>query len=504
MHNGTIAPLGDYAIRGVVWSGDAEDFSSLARVQQHRLLLETLVASWRTQWNRPDLPFYFLQAEPYGTYGRVPTEDAGAWLRESQTSLLSISNTFLAPILDRGYQWEPDAPFRDTAGARLARLTLGRSYGLPVVSRGPTLQSVQINGAEATVTFSNVANGLETRAVDSEPDAEETQSRFLPGTIIPTNFPAVSLASNRLGGFALAGNDGVFRWATEARIISTNQVRLANRADVPAPVHVRYAFQNYPRCNLFNSEGLPAEPFRTDSFAFGNASGTNSTPVTLGLTNRRVPPTQASLPIGLTGVFDDVEDGETPLALAISQNSNPNVVTATISNRTLNLALPGPTGTSTISVQATDSGGRSATASFELTVASTYLDWRQQNFSATELANPVAEATLWGDLADPDQDGMPNLIEYALTLPPRQWNATPDALQILNDQGVLKVRYLRAKTLDPSVTVALEKRVSLSTGSWENDTTSQTILPAGTDSEWREISVVPSGATFYRVTVRKL
>jgi len=505
-HRGTIAPLGDYAVRGVVWCGEAEDFSSLTRVQQHRLVLETLVASWRTQWNRPDLPFYFLQADPYGAYGRVPTEDLGARLRESQAALLSLSNTYLAPILDRGYQWDPDAPFRDTAGSRLARLVLGRSYGLPVISRGPTLQSVQVNGAEVTVTFSNVAAGLETRAVDSEPDAQETQSRFIPGTLTSTNFPPVSLSSNRLGGFALAGNDGVFRWATEARILSTNQVRLANRTDVPAPVYVRYAFQNYPRCNLFNSEGLPAEPFRTDSFAYGAAGGVNSTPVTSGLTNRRVSPSQASLPISLTGVFDDVEDGESPLALAISQNSNSNVVTATISNRILNLALPGPAGTSTVSVQATDTGGQSTTASFELTVAPTYQDWRQQYFTAAELANPAAEATLWGDLADPDQDGLANLLEYALALPPRQWNSVPNALQVWNDQGTIKVRYLRAKMLDPSVTVALEKRASLNAlPSWAAETAAETTVPAGTDSEWREISVVPAGSPlFYRVTVRKL
>ena len=204
-------------------------------------------------------------------------------------------------------------------------------------------------------------------------------------------------------------------------------------------------------------------------------------------------------------MFDDVEDGESPLALAISQNSNSNVVTATISNRILNLTLPGPAGTSTVSVQATDTGGQSTTASFELTVAPTYQDWRQQYFSAAELANPAAEATLWGDLADPDQDGLANLLEYALALPPRQWNSVPNALQVWNDQGTIKVRYLRAKTLDPSVTVALEKRASFSTGSWENDTSSPTILPAGTDSEWREISVVPAGSSlFYRVTVRKL
>jgi sialate O-acetylesterase len=36
---------------------------------------------------------------------------------------------------------------------------------------------------------------------------------------------------------------------------------------VPSPVAVRYAFsQNPAGCNLYNQEGLPASPFRTDNW----------------------------------------------------------------------------------------------------------------------------------------------------------------------------------------------------------------------------------------------
>lgn len=259
------------------------------------------------------------------------------------------------------------------------------------------------------------------------------------------------------------------------------------------------------KCNArANSEGLPAEPFRTDIFAYGSAGGSNSTPVNSGLVDRRVSPSQATLQVSLAGIFDDVEDGEEPLTLSLTENSNSHVVTATLSNRVLNLALPGPAGTSTLSVRASDSGGRTTTASFELTVAPTYLDWRQQYFSAAELASAAVEPILWGDQADPDQDGLANLLEYALALSPRQANAWPNAQEIVQENGVLKIRYLRAKTLDPSVAVTLEKRAALDAGNWTPETLPESVVPEDADTEWREVSVVPAGPSlFYRVAIRR-
>jgi sialate O-acetylesterase len=125
------------------------------------------------------------------------------------------------------------------------------------------VSDVQISGSNVIVTFDHVADGLEARSVDSQPDAEEVAAG---GT-------AISISADELGGFALCGADQVFYWATEAEIISSNQVRIANVVDVAEPVSVRYAWSRYPRCNLFNSEGLPAEPFRTDVYDFGSSSG---------------------------------------------------------------------------------------------------------------------------------------------------------------------------------------------------------------------------------------
>jgi sialate O-acetylesterase len=502
-YNGMLAPIQDYAIKGALWyQGEGSGAYDARQSPDYPPLVNALLSSWREQWRNPAMPLYLVQLAPYLRYAKTPSDETWPRMREQQAACLAIPGTRMAVAIDGGLQWQIHPPFKDRVGERLARIALSETYGIPAIWRGPTLQNVHINGAEVTLTFSNVAAGLQTRAVDSEPDATEvTRTNAATGD---TNFPPVSISADRLGGFALAGADGVFRWATEARIVSSNQVRLANRADVPAPVHVRYAFQNYPRCNLFNSEGLPAEPFRTDIFAYGSAGGSNSTPVNSGLINRRVSPSQATLQVSLAAIFDDVEDGEEPLTLSLTENSNSQVVTATLSNRVLNLALPGPAGTSTLSVRATDSGGRTTSASFELTVAPTYLDWRQQYFSAAELASAAVEPILWGDQADPDQDGLANLLEYALALSPRQANAWPNAQEIVQENGVLKVRYRRAKTLDPSVAVTLEKRAALDAGNWTPETLPESVVTEDADTEWREVSVVPAGPSlFYRVAIRR-
>ena len=67
-----------------------------------------------------------------------------------------------------------------------------------------------------------------------------------------------------LRGFAVAGVDRQFHWA-KARI-EGNAVAVSS-PDVPAPVSVRYAWADSPVCNLFNKDGLPASPFRTDDWA---------------------------------------------------------------------------------------------------------------------------------------------------------------------------------------------------------------------------------------------
>jgi sialate O-acetylesterase len=248
-YNGMVAPIRDFAVKGVLWYQGEANADTIERIKQYPLVFKTLVESWREQRGNPEMPFYFVQLAPFRAYLSVPADQEWAWMREAQTRCLSISKTAMACIIDSGLQGDIHPPYKDRVGHRLARIALEKTYGLPVVSRGPVLQSIQINGSEVVLTFDHAADGLRIQATEAQPDAEE------------------------LSGFTLCGEDPVFYRATQAEIIGANQVRISNPANVPAPVAVRYAWQSFPRCNLFNSEGLPAEPFRTDSYEFGTSSG---------------------------------------------------------------------------------------------------------------------------------------------------------------------------------------------------------------------------------------
>jgi sialate O-acetylesterase len=263
-----IAPIQSYAIKGVFWYQGESNARTINRIEQYPLVFRTLVESWRAQWGI-NFPVYYVQLAPYMKFSAVPQDDDTnlnfdnwAWMRESQAECLVITNTAMACIIDSGMQNQIHPPYKDRAGERLARIAAADSYGINIVSRGPTISNVQMSGPDVVVTFDHIAGGLQTRAVDAQPDAQE----------LAEGFPVVSVSSNELAGFALCGTDQVFYWAS-GEIISSNQVRISNAAKVPHPVAVRYAWQSYPRCNLFNSEGLLAEPFRTDSYGYKTSSG---------------------------------------------------------------------------------------------------------------------------------------------------------------------------------------------------------------------------------------
>jgi len=66
--------------------------------------------------------------------------------------------------------------------------------------------------------------------------------------------------------FGLGGCDAEADIKTADAVIDRDTV-VVSSSEVGKPVAVRYAFQNNPAgCNLYNKEGLPASPFRTDKW----------------------------------------------------------------------------------------------------------------------------------------------------------------------------------------------------------------------------------------------
>jgi sialate O-acetylesterase len=230
LFNGMIAPLAPLAIKGVAWyQGEA----NTGFAEQYKILFPTLIKSWRKAWSREDLPFLFVQLPNQGTPVKEPGSSDWAEIREAQAATLSLPATGMAVTIDVG-DVDLHPPRKREVGERLARIARARVYGdKKVVDRGPTFTEMKIEGDAAVLRFDHVDGGWKTAK------------------------------SERPSGFAIAGADKRFVWA-DARIDGDKIV--VRSASVAAPVAVRYGWADNPACNLFNGEGLPAAPFRTDDW----------------------------------------------------------------------------------------------------------------------------------------------------------------------------------------------------------------------------------------------
>jgi len=195
--------------------------------------LPALITDWRNKWKDEHLPFLFVQLPNFGDVQYLPSESAWAVLREGQFKTLSIPNTGMAVAIDLG-EWNDIHPDnKKDVGIRLALSAQKTAYGeKDIVYSGPLHKDSKIEGNKIIVTFTNTGGGLITN------DGEE------------------------LNHFAIAGADKKFVWATAK--IEGDKVIVWNDK-ISSPVYVRYAWADNPAgANLYNKEGLPASPFRTD------------------------------------------------------------------------------------------------------------------------------------------------------------------------------------------------------------------------------------------------
>ena len=233
LFNAMINPLLPYGIKGAIWY---QGESNAGRAYQYRRLFPLLITDWRNHWQQGDFPFLFVQLANFMQSVDVPAESAWAELREAQTMTLSLPNTGMATIIDIGEADDIHPRNKQDVGKRLALSAFKIAYGKDIVFTGPTYESIQIDGQKAIVKFNNTGSGL-----------------------------LVKDKYNYLKGFTIAGDDKVFHWA-KAEIIDDQTIIITSN-EVSDPVAVRYAWANNPdEANLYNKEGLPANPFRTDSW----------------------------------------------------------------------------------------------------------------------------------------------------------------------------------------------------------------------------------------------
>jgi sialate O-acetylesterase len=227
LHNGMIAPLLPYAIRGAIWYQGESNLNSRSLYPE---LQQTLIAEWRSLWGNSNLPFYFVQLASYKAPSTMPSSGQLPEMREAQAQSLTISNTGMAVTIDIGDEKDVHPRNKLDVGKRLARLALTGIYHKPGVATGPLFHGVSIETGRIRAHFDSAA-------------------------------PLVA-KDGSLKQFAVAGADRKFVWADAT--IEGNSV-IVSSPQIPQPAYIRYAWADNPAgANLFNTAGLPAAPFRTD------------------------------------------------------------------------------------------------------------------------------------------------------------------------------------------------------------------------------------------------
>jgi sialate O-acetylesterase len=231
LYNSMIAPLTKYALKGVVfYQGEA----NVDRAEDYLPLFTALIRDWRTQWKK-DIPFVFAQLSTVLPPPAQPEESKWAVLREAQSkTLAALPSTAMAVTIDIGSK-DVHPRNKQDVGKRLAIAARKAAYGEDLEHSGPVYQSMQMEGSRIRLTFTHTGSGL-----------------------------MVKDKYGYLKAFAVAGTDKKFYWAQAA--LDGNTVVVWSDA-VAEPAAVRYGWAANPEdVNLYNKEGLPAAPFRTDTW----------------------------------------------------------------------------------------------------------------------------------------------------------------------------------------------------------------------------------------------
>tara|TARA_B110001452_G_scaffold266510_1_gene273588 strand:+ start:1238 stop:3160 length:1923 start_codon:yes stop_codon:yes gene_type:complete len=230
LYNAMIAPLLNYAIKGVIWyqgEGNTKD------AKEYRTLFPTLIKNWRKDFNQGDFPFIFVQLANYLKPDNTPSKSGWAMLREAQSQTLKLPKTGMAVIIDIGEENDIHPRNKKDVGYRLSYeaeriLTCSKEY-----PKLPTFKKKRVKGNKIILTFSN-EKYLQVKGQDS------------------------------LKHFAIAGANKKFVWAKA--VIKDNKIVVWS-SEISNPVAVRYAWGNNPKgVNLYSKKHIPISPFRTDNW----------------------------------------------------------------------------------------------------------------------------------------------------------------------------------------------------------------------------------------------
>lgn len=233
LYNAMVEPLTSFAIKGVIWY---QGENNAGAAFDYRSLFPLLIKDWRQQWQY-EFPFYWVQLAAFMHKDEEPiATDSWAELRESQELTLSLAKTGQVITTDIGDANDIHPRNKQDVGKRLALIALNKDYGKSdIIYSGPRYKSKKNEGNRIVIEFDSVGSGL------------KVQNKY-----------------GYIEGFTIAGEDGRFVWA-KAELLGNDKV-IVYSDKVESPIAVRYCWAMNPDVNLFNGNGLPASPFRTDNW----------------------------------------------------------------------------------------------------------------------------------------------------------------------------------------------------------------------------------------------
>jgi sialate O-acetylesterase len=232
LYNAMINPLIPYGIKGVIWY---QGESNTPRSKEYEVTFPNMINNWREDWQQGDFPFLFVQLANFKKPSTTPQDDDWSELRETQTKTLSVKNTGMAVAIDIGEAYDIHPKNKQDVGRRLMLSALKVAYGKDIVHSGPIYKSMQVEGDKAIISFEQIGTGLQ-----------------------------VKNKHGYINEFEIAGDDKKFYWA-KAKLDGDKIIVWSDQ--VKKPVAVRFGWSSNPNgFNLYNKEGLPASPFRTDNW----------------------------------------------------------------------------------------------------------------------------------------------------------------------------------------------------------------------------------------------
>lgn len=233
LFNSMIYPLTSFTIKGVLWY---QGESNRNEPDKYKSLFPAMVKDWRTRWGIGDFPFYYVQIAPYvyGNNDAFQTVANSSFIREAQLECLDlIPNSGIAITMDIGDDYCIHPPKKKEVADRLLFNALNQTYGFKTIDyASPIYESMEMKDDGIVLKFKNAETGI--------------------------------FAYDELEGFEIAGEDKVF-YPAKAEIINRQDVFVKSE-DVANPEAVRYAWKNWVKGTLFDTNLLPAPSFRTDNW----------------------------------------------------------------------------------------------------------------------------------------------------------------------------------------------------------------------------------------------